>query len=487
MQNALSRILACLLLLGGTVSTIHADLDVAQQASALIGTLNPVNLALGPLVDNAISSGNFALAQRLEQLRAIIQESLYTLDQIAQKRITQVNADAEGRIKQLQDAVNQNQLLFNSILSKNIEKVDDVSYKRIQQLGDTTGNLIQALPIPASPLPDVPGTGFAVVRETGEYTSIFITGVGLYKGKTKPDAYLVAGNQKDSLFSFAGTKLNVSSYSMGLLEIQIPKAEFPKEGPIEKTLHLHLRSNPLLPFYDDPTFPIVLCSSLPQYVGEVTQTASGQFWERQRVPYPSPVGRPDGVYITDNGSNSNATVCATDFGGWSVDPEAAESGLEVNQSTINWDKDGSRVYKNTPRPGCYYLYAGRDGNEGGHAQIGGVFVHQRRLKDGQCGDASSYPGVPLSYGSDGTIPTTPQKVLGQCVSTTAGASVSPRLQTIFVLKDVKGNVLGKKNLVENVPTTFLDGDLTVTIDSFGLIQVSLDSKCRRKARNFASK
>src|SRR5580700_11670752 len=151
MQNALSRILACLLLLGGTVSTIHADLDVAQQASALIGTLNPVNLALGPLVDNAISSGNFALAQRLEQLRAIIQESLYTLDQIAQKRITQVNADAEGRIKQLQDAVNQNQLLFNSILSKNIEKVDDVSYKRIQQLGDTTGNLIQALPIPASP------------------------------------------------------------------------------------------------------------------------------------------------------------------------------------------------------------------------------------------------------------------------------------------------------------------------------------------------
>jgi len=471
----------------GQMPSAQADIDVSGQAQGLVGQLNPVNLALGPLVDDAISKGNVALAQRLEQLRAIIQEALFTLDQIATKQITKVNADAEARIQQLQDDVNQNQLLFHSILDGTINKINDATYQRILQTGDTTGNLIQSLPIPASPVPDVPPTGFALVKENGgATTSLFVTGVGLYKGHARPDAYLLSAGDKDGFLSFGGRKLDVSAYSMGLLKIEIPNDEFATVGSTEKTLHLHLRSNPLLPVYDDPTFPIHMCSSLPQYVLKVTQIATGQYWDKRRVPYPSPIGRPDGVYIDDNGSHNEANVCATDFGGWQVDPEAADNGLEVNPATIQHDKDGSNVYKDNPRPGCYHLYAGRDGSGGGNAQIGGVFVHQRRLKEGQCGDSVVYQLTALRYGS-GVAPTTPHSVLSQCVSTADGASATPVLQTNVVVSYLSGKEVAQANLVSNVPANQLNGDLTLTIDSYGLIQTMLKSSCRRVTKDYVGK
>lgn len=486
MKSAICTLL-CVALLLVQMPAARADIDLSETAKALVGQLNPVNMALGPLVDDAISKGNAALAQRLEQLRAVIQEALFTLDQIATKQVTKMNADTEARIRQLQDDVNQNQLLFQSILNGTISQVDDAAYKRILQAGDTTGNLIQSLPVPANPLPDVPPTGFAIVKENGTpTTSLFVTGVGLYKGQSKPDAYLVSPGDKDGFLSYGGLKLDVSAYSMGLLKIEIPNDQFSASGPIEKTLHLHLRSNPLLPFYDDPTFPVFMCASLPQYTIHVTQTASGQSWDRRRVPFPSPIGRPDGVYIDDNGSSNSHDVCATDFGGWQVDPEAADNGLEVNPATISHDKDGSNVYKDTPRPGCYHLYAGRDSSGGGNAQIGGVFVHQRRLKDGQCGDSMSYPTSLLKYGI-AEVPTTPQKVLLQCVSTTDGASATTVLQTNVIVSDISGKEVAQANLLPNVSAVQLNGDLTLTIDSFGLIQATLNSKCRRAVENYATK
>lgn len=486
MRTTICRLL-CIVLLVAQLTPARADIDPIGQAKGLIGQLNPVNLALGPLVDDAISKGNAALAERLEQLRAIIQEALFTLDQIATKQVTKLNADAEARIKQLQDDVNQNQLLFKSILDGTITQINDAAYKRILQAGDTAGNLIQSLPIPASPLPDVPSTGFSIVKDNGgSTTSLFVTGVGLYKGRSKPDAYLLSTGDKDTLLSFGGRKLDVPAYSMGLLKIEIPNDQFSASGPAEKTLHLHLRSNPWFPSYDDPTFPVYMCSSLPQYSILVTQAANGQFWDKRRAPWPSPVGRPDGVYIDDNGSHNETNVCATDFGGYQVDPEAADNGLEVNPATINFDKDGSNVYKDNPRPGCYHLYAGKDSTGGGHAQIGGVFVHQRRLKDGQCGDPIQYPAAPLRYGS-GTVSTTPQKVLTQCVSTTDGASASAVLQTNVIVSDVTAKPVAQVNLLPNVPAKVLNGDLTLTLDSYGLIQTALNSRCRRAVKDYSVK
>jgi hypothetical protein len=459
----------------------QADLDLSGPARGLVGQLNPVNVALGPVVDDAISKGNVALAQRLEQLRAIIQEALFTLDQIATKQVTKVNADTDGRIKELQDYANQNQLLFQSIINGTITQVDDATYKRILQAGDTTGNLIQSLPIPADPLPDVPPTGFALVKEYGETnTTLFVTGVGLYKDNYVPRAYLLSPGDRDTIFSYGGKRLDVPGHSMGLLQIEIPNDQFPDTGSTEKTLHLHLSSSVFGSV--DPTFPVYMCSSLPQYFIKVTQTASGQYWDHRRVPYPSPRGRPDGVYIDDNGSNNSTDVCATDFGGWQVDPEAANNGLEVGSSS----QSRGEVTANKPRPGCYHLYAGRDSGGGGNAQVGGVFVHQRRLLDGQCGDAVSYQQASLKYGN-GVFPTTPKTVISQCVSTTDGAAATATLQTNVVILDAHQKQVDQVNLLANVPAQRLNGDLTLSVDSFGLIQTTLTSKCRRVVKDYGTK
>jgi hypothetical protein len=67
------RIVLCFALLVTSEHSARAGVDLSESAKGLLGQLNPVNLALGPLVDDAVAKGNVAVAQRLEQLRATIQ------------------------------------------------------------------------------------------------------------------------------------------------------------------------------------------------------------------------------------------------------------------------------------------------------------------------------------------------------------------------------------------------------------------------------
>src|SRR5260370_13401473 len=156
------KIVCCLLFTCLLAVPVNADFDAVGAAKGLIGQLDPINIALGPLIDDAISKGNYALAQRLDQLRAIIQEALFNLNEIAQARIKQVDQAAMNRITQLQTVANQQIGMLNYIASGPITQIDNATEARIKQLGDTAGNLVEALPIPISALVDVPPTGFAV-------------------------------------------------------------------------------------------------------------------------------------------------------------------------------------------------------------------------------------------------------------------------------------------------------------------------------------
>jgi len=62
-----------------------------DDAKNLIGLLNPLSLALGPLIDKAAAAGDSVLQQRLEQLNGIIQLSLFTLNQIVQQRVEDID------------------------------------------------------------------------------------------------------------------------------------------------------------------------------------------------------------------------------------------------------------------------------------------------------------------------------------------------------------------------------------------------------------
>jgi len=478
--------LLCCLLIGSLLSgPSNAQFDPIGAAKGLIGQLNPVNLALGPLIDDAISKGNYALAQRLDQLQSIIQEALFNLNEIAEGRIKQVDQAAMNRITQMQTVANQQSGMLNDIISGRIKDIDTATEARIKQLGDTAGNLVEALPIPISALVDVPPTGFALVKEPGNETILFITGAGLFKQSEKPVAYIIKGNEKKPLLGHAGTSVTVKNASMGLLELSIPNSLFSDSSqPAECSLSLSLRKGPMfVPTHETPSFPILMCPSLPKYSVMVTQTAAGQYYEQRTVPYPSPINVPDGVYIDDNGSNNSADVCAGSFGGWEVDPEVAESGLEI-RGEIKSHTDGSRVIPNNPRPGCYHLYAGKDSSGGGFAFVRGVFVHQRRLADtDQCEEPQVY-NVDLGYGTANKVPTNPSKAIGKCAK---APSRTPALKTSVAIKDASGKILDQANLVpQGGGVSLLNGSVRASEDQFGLVQIDISSQCKRPIHSYSA-
>ena len=170
------------LLLSIAVSPAGADGNALDQAKSLVRSLNPINLALGPLIDQAVSDGNSALAQRLEQLRSIIQEALFNLNKIIMDATTTLNSDTAARLDQLNNAVSSNLQLFQAIASGQTDALNTDAEQRIQQFGNTTANLVAALPVPSQPLPNVPNTGFSLVKSQSQSTILFVTGAGLLKG-----------------------------------------------------------------------------------------------------------------------------------------------------------------------------------------------------------------------------------------------------------------------------------------------------------------
>ena len=469
----------CLLLTIG-VGPSRADGNPLADAKSLVSQLNPINLALGPLIDQAVSDGNAALAQRLEQLRNIIEEALFNLNKIITDATITLNSDAEARLDQLNKDVSSNLQLFQAIAAGQTDQLNDAAEQRIQQFGNTTANLVAALPIPSQPLPNVPSTGFGLIKSSSQSTTLFVTGAGFLKGGVTPRAFLYNGDSSDTHYlSHNGTELTVKSASMGLIEIEVPSGLFPSTGQSEKTLVLKMRSWSWLPITVEPSFPLLLCSKLPKYSLRVIQQATGQYWDRRVVDYPTYTdAAAKEYYIDDGGSNKAYDVCAdkADAGEWKADPDRAHYGLEY----AGLKEHVGATLANNPRNGCVHLYAGHDSSGGGFAKAWGIQVHQRRLKQGACSGAIALSPVDLKYGSPNAIATKPQELLDQCVSTSAGAAANPSLQTHVELLDERGAVTDQVNLTPLVPARLDNGAATVTVDSLGLVKAVLTTKCSRQ-------
>jgi hypothetical protein len=175
---------AVLLCLVTSSPAAHAQMDYRTEAQNMINTLNPINQALGPLIDSA----NNDMRDRLEQLRGIIGEALTNLHAILKDTTIRVNADGEARLKQFNDHLRDNLDLLNKIASGQITVLDAAAKARIDQFEVATDQFTESLPIDMQPLPKVPGHGFALVRPTNkDYALLYISGAGLKKGGTEPE------------------------------------------------------------------------------------------------------------------------------------------------------------------------------------------------------------------------------------------------------------------------------------------------------------
>jgi hypothetical protein len=70
------------------------------------------------------------MAQRLEQLRSIIQEALFSLNKIITDATTTVNSDAAARLDQLNKDVSSNLQLFQAIADGQTDKLNDATEQR---------------------------------------------------------------------------------------------------------------------------------------------------------------------------------------------------------------------------------------------------------------------------------------------------------------------------------------------------------------------
>lgn len=464
--------------------------DVAGDAKALVNQLSPINLALGPLIDRAVSDGNDALAQRLEQLRSIIQEALFTLNKIITDATINVNSDAAARLEDLNGYVQDNLATFNGIAQGTVDALNESAKSRIDQLGDKAGNLVLALPIPGQPLPNVPDKGYSLVksRTPGASTPLFITGAGLMRGGKRPKAFLLTGDSWTDYhpFSHNGTELTVSAASMGLIEIQIPESTFPKDGRVERTLVLALNSGAVFTKTVEPSFPLLLCSGLPKYSASVTEEPYGQLWELRTIPHP--MANPQGeLYIdsgTDGGTDTKRKVCANasdeGAGGWNADPNAGYHGLQYNKAPDGRPGTEHIGSFSDDGKGCINMYAARDSSGGGWAKMTGLAIHQRRLQKGKCGDTTIPEIKLLDYGAPTFFETKPQELMNRCAQLSEGAADSPKVRYHVQVLDEQKKVIDQADLIlGGQKSPLVSGTVFVEADRYGLVKATITSRCLR--------
>lgn len=489
----LRKSLAAFALMCALVPLTAKAQDFRQEAQNTINTLNPVNRALGPLIDQA----NNDARDRLEQLRGIIGEAITNLNQLIKDRTIQLNADGEARLKQVNDLVAHNLDLFNGIVSGRITQINDAAEARINQIETATDQFAEALPISMQPLPKAPAHGFALVKPTNkDYALLYISGAGLKKGGTEPKAYFFNGDDSDHhLFSHNGTELTVVSAYMGLIEIKIPKSFFPNQGQVDKSIQLKLAENNHLPGSVEPSFPLLLCANVPKYTASVDIEAGGYFYKTRVVDYPTYTQPAIKQYrIEDGGSNASYNICASaaDSDGWVADPTVNVRSPDVHSANtlFGLHYDGSTENRgatiaNNPNNGCLHLYAGRgDNNQGGHAEAWGITVYQRKVFSGACGSGSVGPQA-LKYGVN-TIDAKPDAFESGCLEAKDGVPSSAKVRTRLTIKDDVGSTPD----VQDLPTSasleqpFFDGSIKASMNENGLIRLSVKASCRQDDINY---
>jgi hypothetical protein len=466
--------------------------DYKTEAQNMINTLNPVNEALGPLIDSA----NNDLRDRLEQLRGIIGEALVNLNAIVKDSTIRLNADGEARLNQLNNHLRENLDLLNGIESHRITQIDQAAQARIDQFETATDQFAESLPIGMQPLPKAPAHGYALVKPVNkDYTVLYISGAGLKKGGTEPKAYFFQGDDSDHHYLWHnGTPLTVMASSMGLIQIKIPKSLFPRQGQADKSIMLKLATNNHLPGSVEPSFPLLLCASVPKYTASVGIEATGYFWKTQVVDYPTYTQPTIKQYrIEDGGSNAAYNICASnaDSDGWVADPTVNVPNPDVHARNILFGLEYGAALEhvgalipNFPSHGCLHLYAGHDRSGGGFAEALGIVVHQRKLFPGTCGSGSLVP-QDLMYGIN-TIDAKPDSFESACVEAKDGAPSSARVSTRLTIKDDAGSSPDVQDLTtsSSIDQSFFNGSIKASIDENGLIRLNVKASCRQDDINY---
>jgi hypothetical protein len=488
-SSAVSRpsrklVLVCLVVALLCTNPPTTSADAIDDAKGLVGQLNPISLALGPLIDRAAADGNAVLQQRLEQLNGIIQLALYSLNQIATQRMNDLDAKARQQISELNKYVSTNLLQFNYIVGKNLSDANAYLSQNIDKFNFGVANNIASVQfLNTVPLLNIGASGLTTFRQQGAYTDVFLTGSGFKKFNETPEVYLQGDSIKPDASWFGnskGVKLDLPSASMGLLQIRIPNKlipDTPAATPFTMGLRIRNGSKYLRSTYSEQSLPIRICGSLPKYQMIVSSRASGKKWEYSQIPYPgaAPYGNTNviGTNCKSGNNNSHADVCPPSVppNGYEIDNSSPEFGVIYSSETGHNRHNVSRLAN-----GCIRLYCeGDDGDA--WENIMGVRLKLRQLVDvAQCAEPVS-SSVNLQYGQLEQIRLDEQvkKAVGVCQA--AAAQGTPNIRTTAAIHDSAGKDVEARDLDINVPQTALNGALTLSLGNSWLLDAKLQPSC----------
>ena len=486
----------CLLIQLVVPANAQSTSDLVSLATSVINPLKAMDsLVLGG-IGEAISKGNDDLRDRLEQLHGIIQEALATADQILKSRIDQLDNAAKNRIAQSLRGTMELANKFSADYQQGIRQADAALEQRILQFQQQVGNIVAALPINFDPIINVdPAKGLTTVRGRGDYTTLFLSGVGLFKDGTKPQAFLLLKpnpstpewlEYRTGIAQDAIRTVDVSANSMGLIVLRIKNSDIPYGNPpVPLTLEVHLRrGGTLIADIVKPTFPLRVCDPLPHYRAILNVKATGERWDRREVPVPgaTTVGGhfPNGFYIEScgrNDCNAHLDICAVPSEGFEVDDDPVAG----YQGGLRWgpDKGGDRyraITDGVPHAGCVRIYA--DGREGpSNVWIAEVSERQRRKLDASpCTEHGASSSLDLIYGEWRQQEFNLKDAVVPCGD--SGLSKTPELTYRLRVEDDSRSPVWITDLTPSAPARSEDGRFEAKVSSSGLLTATAMPSCR---------
>jgi hypothetical protein len=273
---------------------------------------------------------------------------------------------------------------------------------------------------------------------------------------------------------------------MGLIELQIPERLFPKDGQIERTLILVLNSGGgLFKSTVEPSFPLLLCTTLPKYTLKWRIASDGQIWLTRAIPHPKTES--NGHLYIDNGCDGGTdcirNLCPSDLnegaGGWNADPNYGHAGMDYSPwyGKVGEEHIG---HVTIDAKGCVQLYAARDSSGGGHAQVWGVQIHQRKLQNGRCGETAVSDPLPIEYGRELVIDTKQQDLANKCAQVSEGAAVTPRVTVYVDVFDEHGQPAGHSELpLHSGKRAVGSGPVVSDVSDAGTLIINIASNCLR--------
>lgn len=446
--------------LGGTV----------EDAQSIISQLSPINLALGPLIDRAISKGDDALAKRLRQFQEIIQETLATADAIAGRRISDLDSRAQNRLGDVRNTVSDSIGQFRDVVDGRVTIVDERVQQRIRQVQTELGGTVEAINwLAVDPVVDIGPEGISVYKQTGNTTAVFMAGIGLRKADKIPEASMSIGGQE--------LEIKVESSSPSGLKLLIDNAKLPKTGSQEYLLRLRFSRGYSLSWLSsvvpdsinmkrrlEVSLPLVIFVLGP-YSVDASIAASGERWDR--ITAESNMGFTPNVDCP-KGASQSANIYAKAAGDYEIDGAVGHAGLTVDECTgreehsCTWTADHLNIW-------CSAEHSDR----GGYSRAVNARSHlRRRVPATECGRDTAVR-TDLRYAETVQIKFDVSKAIGSCNE--AGLSATPQLTAKVIVHRPYGASDVEKSVRVAVPTPLDDDPVRLVLNADGILDVALSS------------